>query len=60
MNPTLAPLPINIGSIPANSVTAMEIIWPATIGNSGASVIQQFTGTYTGGSFGGSVHVTLP
>ncbi len=60
VNPTLAPLPINIGSIPANSVTAMEIIWPATIGNSGASVIQQFTGTYTGGSFGGSVHVTLP
>ncbi|HZL25885.1 MAG TPA: choice-of-anchor D domain-containing protein [Acidobacteriaceae bacterium] len=49
-----------IGSIPAGGSVVVTISVPLTAGTSGASVIQQIAGTYTGGSFGGTGYATLP
>ena len=55
-----APAPKSIGSIPAGGSVVVTISLPLSAGASGASVLQQIAGTYTGGSFGGTGYATLP
>lgn len=40
------------------AVTTMAI--PASVGTSGSRIVEQLSGTYTGGTFGGSLRTTLP
>jgi len=53
-------LPDSIGNIgPGVSVTG-TIAFPASAGASGAGVVERYSGTYTGGTFGSGFRVTLP
>jgi hypothetical protein len=53
--------PASFGTIPGNGGSESTVItFPGSVGASGAAVIEQVSGAYTGGTFGGSVHVTLP
>jgi hypothetical protein len=55
-----SPLPASLGTIqPGGSATA-TISFPATAGVPGSTVAQRLTGTYSGGSFGGSSRAILP
>jgi hypothetical protein len=57
---TGTPTPQSLGSIPAGGSVVTSVSFPATAGNSGAPELEQIAGTYTGGTFGGSLRVTLP
>ncbi len=48
------------GSIAPGGFTVVPMNFGASAGTSGAASLQRFTGTYNGGSFGGSYRVTLP
>jgi hypothetical protein len=53
-------LPVSLGDIqPGGSVIA-PVAFPSSAGVSGTATVERFTGTYTGGTFGGSIRVTLP
>jgi hypothetical protein len=55
-----SPLPAMLGTIqPGDSVVA-TILFPSSAGAPGAAAVERYTGTYTGGSFGGSIRATLP
>jgi hypothetical protein len=55
-----SPFPASLGTIqPGGSATA-TISFPATAGAPGSTVAQRLTGTYSGGSFGGSSRAVLP
>lgn len=54
------PQNVNIGTLGAGGSTTVQIGFPQSVGASGSSLIQTITGKYTGGTFGGSAHVTLP
>jgi hypothetical protein len=48
-------------SIPPNGGTAVATVaFPASAGAPGASTVVKLTGTYTGGTFGGSSRAVLP
>ncbi len=55
-----SPLPVNAGDIQPNGSTTLTLVFGAAAGSSGSRVIEKVTGTYTGGSFGGSLRATLP
>jgi hypothetical protein len=55
-----SPLPAMLGTIqPGDSIVA-TILFPSSAGAPGAAAVERYTGTYTGGSFGGSIRATLP
>lgn len=55
------PVPQNLGNIAPNGGTAsVTVNFPASAGVSGAGVTERYSGSYTGGSFSGGIHVTLP
>ena len=48
-------------SIPPNGgVAVATVAFPASAGASGTTVVERLSGTYTGGTFGGSFRATLP
>ena len=48
-------------SIPPNGgVAVATVAFPASVGASGTTVVERLSGTYTGGTFGGSFRITLP
>jgi len=54
------PLPVSLGGLqPGGSATA-TVIFPASAGSPGSAAVERYTGTYTGGTFGGSFRVALP
>ena len=54
------PVPKSLGDIaPGESATGVVSV-PASAGAPGTAAIAQVTGTYTGGTFGGSIRTTLP
>jgi len=53
-------LPISVGAITGGTSTQVLVLFPAAAGKDGAAVVEKYTGTYTGGSFGGSMRATLP
>ena len=57
---TSTPLPANVGDIPAGSTGTVTLVYPASAGTPGASVTLKVSGTFTNGTFTGSLHVTLP
>jgi hypothetical protein len=54
-------LPISLGNIsPGGGSAVTTVNFPASAGVSGAAVIERYSGTYTGGTFVGSIRATLP
>jgi uncharacterized protein len=53
-------LPQTIGNIAPGGSASVVVTFPATAGVSGAASVAGASGTYTGGTFGGSLRVKLP
>lgn len=54
------PAPQTVGDLPAGGIGSTVISFPASAGTSGATVIERYTGSYNGGTFGGSMRAVLP
>jgi hypothetical protein len=54
------PATVPLGTIGPGGNAVATISFPASAGVSGTKVIEKLTGTYTGGTFGGSFRATLP
>jgi len=56
-----SPLPQSLGTLVAGggSVT-FTVTFPQSAGSDGATVVEKYAGTYTGGSFTGSLRAVLP
>ena len=55
-----ATLPAALGDIAPGAAATITLTFPASAGNSSSVTVERFSGTYTGGSFVGSVRATLP
>ena len=53
-------LPVSLGDIQPGASVITPVVFPASAGTPGAAVAERYTGTFTGGSFGGSIRATLP
>ena len=53
-------LPVGIGNIGPNGQATVTVAFPASAGAPGTNGVEKLTGTYTGGTFGGSYRITLP
>jgi pectate lyase len=54
-------LPASLGNLSHGGGSAsVTLTFPASAGNPGSAVVEKLTGTYTGGTFGGSFRATLP
>jgi uncharacterized protein len=53
-------IPVALGDIQPGASAIAVIAFPSSAGSPGSPAIERYTGTYTGGSFGGSFRVTLP
>ena len=49
-----------MGNIPAGGSAVTTFMVPFSAGASGHTVVEQIAGTYTGGTFGGTLYVSLP
>ena len=54
------PAPLLLGGIAPGASAIATLSIPASAGASGSRVVESVTGTYTGGTFGGSYRTTLP
>lgn len=54
------PVPQTLISIPPSGFAITSVSFPASTGASGTRVLEKVTGTYTGGTFGGTLRATLP
>lgn len=57
---TGSPSPNALGNIAPGSTATATMAFPASAGTTGATVVQKYLGTYTGGTFGASLRLTLP
>lgn len=57
---TNTPLPLGLGSLAAGSALTTSLTYPGSAGASGTVVTLKVSGTFTGGTFTGSLKVTLP
>jgi pectate lyase len=56
-----AAVPVSLGNISHEGGTAVATLtFPASAGADGAPAAERYTGTYAGGSFGGSIRASLP
>ena len=56
-----AAVPQSLGDIaPGGGSAVTTVTFPSTAGASGAATAERYTGSYTGGSFGGSIRAVLP
>ena len=54
-------IPQSLGTIAANGGSAMVTVsFPGSAGADGATVVEKYAGTYTGGTFSGSIRAKLP
>jgi hypothetical protein len=54
------PPPQPLIDIPPGGFAVTTLTFPSSTGSLGDHVIEKFTGTYTGGTFGGSIRAVLP
>jgi hypothetical protein len=57
---TASGLPLSTTNLAAGASASFVNTFPASVGSSGAKVVMRFSGAYPGGTFSGSVAVTLP
>jgi polygalacturonase len=55
-----AVVPASLGTIAGGGSASVTLTFPSSAGTPGAGVVEKLTGTYTGGTFGGSFRATLP
>ncbi|HSU31684.1 MAG TPA: hypothetical protein VLJ11_10650 [Bryobacteraceae bacterium] len=53
-------IPASIGDIASGGSASVTLTFPSSAGADGATVAQRLSGTYNGGTFGGSFRATLP
>ena len=53
-------MPASLGDIAGGGSASVTLTFPSSAGTDGAPVVQKLSGTYTGGTFGGSFRATLP
>lgn len=53
-------LPATLGDIPAGGAATATLLFPASAGADGATVLERISGTYNGGSLGGALRAVLP
>jgi hypothetical protein len=53
-------VPASLGTVAGGGSSSVTITFPSSAGVSGAGVVEKLSGTYTGGTFGGSFRVVLP
>jgi hypothetical protein len=53
-------LPVSLGNIQPGAAAIAPVSFPSSAGTPGSLALERYTGTYTGGSFGGTFRVTLP
>jgi hypothetical protein len=51
---------MGLGDIQPGASAIATVAFPSSAGTPGTAAVERYTGTYTGGSFGGSFRVTLP
>jgi len=54
------PVPQSLGDIAPGGAAVVTVSYPPAAGASGAGAVERYTGTYTGGTFGGSIRAVLP
>ena len=57
---TGTPIPLACGNVSPGGYVLKTISFPASAGLSGSTVAQRYTGSYTGGTFVGSLRTVLP
>ena len=57
---TTSALPVNVGDIAAGTTASVSLNYAASAGKSGKVVTLKVSGKFTGGTFSGSLKVTLP
>jgi hypothetical protein len=55
-----ATIPTSVGDIASGGSASVTLTFPSSAGADGAAVAEKLSGTYTGGTFGGSFRATLP
>jgi hypothetical protein len=55
-----ATLPASLGDIPSGGSASVTLTFPSSAGADGATVAEKLSGTYDGGTFGGSFRASLP
>ena len=55
-----APLPALLGDLQPNASASVTLAFPASAGQANFSTAERVAGTYTGGTFGGTLRTTLP
>jgi hypothetical protein len=55
-----ATIPVSLGDIASGGSASYTLTFPSSAGADGAHVMEKLSGTYTGGTFGGSFRATLP
>ncbi len=53
-------MPVSLGDIASGTSASVTLTFPSSAGADGATVAQRLSGTYTGGTFGGSFRANLP
>jgi polygalacturonase len=53
-------LPASLGTSPGGGSSSVTLTFPSSAGADGAGVVEKLTGTYTGGTLGGSFRAILP
>jgi hypothetical protein len=53
-------IPESLGDIASGGSASVTLTFPASAGADGAGTVERLSGTYTGGSFGGSFRAVLP
>ena len=54
------PAQLALGNIPAGGIASTALTFPASAGASGTAVVERYSGSYNGGTFGGSMRAVLP
>jgi hypothetical protein len=55
-----ATIPASLGDIASGGSASVTLTFPSSAGADGATVAEKLSGTYAGGTFGGSFRATLP
>lgn len=55
-----ATMPASLGDIASGGSASVTLTFPSSTGADGAGVVERLSGTYNGGTFGGSFRATLP
>jgi hypothetical protein len=53
-------MPASLGDIPSGGSASVTLTFPSSAGPDGSGTVQRLSGTYNGGTFGGSLRAVLP